>query len=105
MHLYEVIKRPVDTEKVRRQSEQEQKQYTFEVDSRANKMQVKQAVEEIFNVSVESVRIMNVAAHRRRSPRSRVLGHKAKQVVRKPGWKKAIVKLAEGQRLELFEGV
>jgi ribosomal protein L23 len=46
-----------------------------------------------------------VAAHRRRSPRSRVLGHKAKQVVRKPGWKKAIVKLAEGQRLELFEGV
>jgi large subunit ribosomal protein L23 len=105
MHLYEVIKRPVDTEKVRRQSEQGQKQYTFEVDSRANKMQVKQAVEEIFNVSVESVRIMNVAAHRRRSPRSRVLGHKAKQVVRKPGWKKAIVKLAEGQRLELFEGV
>ncbi len=105
MHLYKVIKRPVDTEKVRLQSEQEQKQYTFEVDSRANKMQVKQAVEEIFNVSVESVRIMNVAAHRRRSPRSRVLGHKAKQVVRKPGWKKAIVKLAEGQRLELFEGV
>jgi large subunit ribosomal protein L23 len=105
MHLYEVIKRPVDTEKVRLQGELEQKQYTFEVDSRANKMQVKQAVEQIFNVSVESVRIMNVAAHRRRSPRSRVLGHKAKQVVRKPGWKKAIVKLAEGQRLELFEGV
>ena len=105
MHLYEVIKRPVDTEKVRLQSEGEQKQYTFEVDSRANKMQVKQAVEEIFNVSVESVRIMNVAAHRRRSPRSRIMGHKAKQVVRKPGWKKAIVKLAEGQRLELFEGV
>jgi len=105
MHLYQVIKRPIDTEKVRRQSEQEQKQYTFEVDSRANKIQVKQAVEEIFNVSVESVRIMNVASHRRRSPRSRIMGHKAKQVVRKPGWKKAIVKLAEGQRLELFEGV
>jgi len=105
MHLYEVIKRPIDTEKVRRLSEMEQKQYSFEVDRRANKMQVKQAVEEIFNVSVESVRIMNVASHRRRSPRSRIMGHKAKQVVRKPGWKKAIVKLAEGQRLELFEGV
>ena len=105
MHLYEVIKRPIDTEKVRRLSEMEQKQYSFEVDRRANKMQVKQAVEQIFNVSVESVRIINVAAHRRRSPRSRVLGHKAKQVVRKPGWKKAVVKLAEGQRLELFEGV
>ena len=105
MHLYQVIKRPIDTEKVRRQTETEQKQYTFEVDSRANKMQVKEAVETIFSVTVEEVRIINVASHRRRHPRSRIMGHKAKQVVRKPGWKKAIVKLVEGQRLELFEGV
>jgi ribosomal protein L23 len=51
------------------------------------------------------VRVINVAAHRSRNPRSRIMGKKAKQKVRKPGWKKAIVKLAEGQRLELFEGV
>jgi ribosomal protein L23 len=56
-------------------------------------------------VTVEKVRIINVASHRRRHPRSRIMGHKAKQVVRKPGWKKALVKLVEGQRLELFEGV
>ena len=105
MHLYEVLKRPLSTEKVTLLGELEPKQYAFEVDRRANKMQVKQAVEQIFDVKVESVRIMNVAAHRRRSPRSRIMGHKVKQVVRKAGWKKAIVKLAEGQRLELFEGV
>jgi large subunit ribosomal protein L23 len=105
MHVYEVLKRPLITEKVNRLGELAQKQYAFEVDDRANKVLVKQAVEQIFDVRVESVRIINVAAHRRRSPRSRMLGHKAKQVVRKPGWKKAIVKLAEGQRLELFEGV
>ena len=105
MHLYQVLKRPLSTEKVTRLGELPQPQYAFEVDSRANKMQVKEAVETIFSVTVQEVRIMNVASHRRRHPRSRIMGHKAKQVVRKPGWKKAIVKLVEGQRLELFEGV
>ncbi len=103
MHVYEVLKRPLSTEKVTRLGEI--RQYAFEVDGRANKTEIKEAVEKIFNVTVESVQVMNVAAHRRRHPRSRILGHKAKQVVRKPGWKKAVVKLAEGQRLELFEGV
>ena len=105
MHLYQILKRPLSTEKVTRLGELPQPQYAFEVDSRANKMQVKEAVETIFSVTVQDVRIINVAAHRRRHPRSRIMGHKAKQVVRKPGWKKAIVKLVEGQRLELFEGV
>ena len=105
MHLYQVLKRPLSTEKVARLGELAQPQYAFEVDSRANKSLVKEAVEQIFDVTVESVKIMRIPARRRRSPRSRVLGHKAKQVVRKAGWKKAIVKLAEGQRLELFEGV
>ena len=105
MHLYQVLKRPLSTEKVARLGELTQPQYAFEVDSRANKMQVKEAVETIFSVTVQEVRIINAASHRRRHPRSRIMGHKAKQVVRKPGWKKAIVKLVEGQRLELFEGV
>ena len=105
MHLYEILKRPLSTEKVARLGELAQPQYAFEVDGRANNMLVKQAVEEIFDVTVEEVHIINVAARRRRHPRSRIMGRKAKQVVRKPGWKKAIIKLAEGQRLELFEGV
>jgi large subunit ribosomal protein L23 len=105
MHLYEVLKRPLITEKANRLGELTQPQYAFEVDSRANKMQVKEAVEQIFNVTVEQVRVVNVAAHRSRNPRSRMMGKKAQQKVRKPGWKKAIVKLAAGQRLELFEGV
>jgi len=105
MHLYEVLKRPLVTEKVTLLGELPQKQYAFEVDVRANKLQIKQAVEQIFDVTVADVRVMNVAAHRRRNPRSRAMGKKAKQVVRKPVWKKAIIKLAEGQRLDLFEGV
>ena len=105
MHLYQVLKRPLSTEKVTRLGELPQPQYAFEVDSRANKMQVKEAVETIFSVTVQDVHIINVASHRRRHPRSRIMGHKAKQVVRKPGWKKAIIKLVEGQRLDLFEGV
>jgi large subunit ribosomal protein L23 len=105
MNTYQVLKRPLSTEKVNRLGELPQPQYAFEVDRRANKMLVKQAVEEIFSVTVQEVRIINVASHRRRHPRSRIMGHKAKQVVRKPGWKKAIVKLVVGQRLELFEGV
>ena len=75
------------------------------MDSRANKTQIKQAIEQIFNVTVEDVRVLNVPARRSRNPRSRLMGKKAQQKVRKPGWKKAIIKLAPDQRLELFEGV
>ena len=104
MNIHEVLLRPVVTEKTTYQSDAHN-QYTFEVHLKANKMLVTQAVEQIFNVTVQEVRVINVAAHRSRNPRSRIMGKKAKQKVRKPGWKKAIVKLAEGERLELFEGV
>jgi len=77
MHLYEVLKRPLITEKANRLGELAQPQYAFEVDSRANKMQVKEAVEQIFNVTVQEVRVINVAAHRSRNPRSRIMGKKA----------------------------
>jgi large subunit ribosomal protein L23 len=103
MHLYEVLKRPLVTEKTTYL--RDVRQYAFEVDSRANKMLVKQAVEEIFKVDVVSVRVINQPAKRRRHPRSRQLGKKAKQAVRRTGWKKAIVKLAANQTIELFEGV
>ena len=103
MHFYEVLKRPLVTEKMTHL--RGLNQYAFEVDRRANKELVKQAVEEIFSVDVVSVRVMNQPAKRRRYLRSRQIGKKAKQAVRHPGWKKAIVKLAANQRIELFEGV
>lgn len=97
MNLYDVLKRPVDTEKTRFQGEMYEPQYSFEIDRRANKQMVKAAVEQIFHVDVTKVRIMNV------KPKSGRYGRRV--VVRKPGWKKAIVTLQEGQRLEVFEGV
>ncbi len=97
MHLYDVLKRPVDTEKTRHQGEMYESQYTFEVDRRANKQLIKTAVEQIFGVDVVKVRIINVKAKHGRYGR--------RVVVRKPNWKKAIVTLVEGQRLDIFEGV
>ncbi|MFZ8844580.1 MULTISPECIES: 50S ribosomal protein L23 [Thermoflexus] len=101
MDLYEVIKRPVITEKTTRLKEMGQ--YVFEVDPRANRQQVKQAVEKLFNVRVLAVRIINVPAKRRRDWRARILSSKPKQVVRRPGWKKAIVQVAPGQTIDIFE--
>jgi large subunit ribosomal protein L23 len=97
MNPYEVIIRPVDTEKTRYQAS-ELGQYTFEVDRRANKIEVKQAIENIFEVAVLAVNMMNVPAKvsRRRGRRG---------AVRHSAWKKAVVTLAEGQRLDVFEGV
>lgn len=97
MHPYEVLKRPIVTEKSSRQSEPEdQKRYTFEVDRRANKLQVKEAVETAFDVRVVAVNVMNVPGKQRRLGR---------QQGRTPSWRKAVVTLAPGQRIQLFEGV
>jgi len=96
MHLYEVIKRPIDTEKTRHLAEAH-RQYAFEVDRRANRVQVKRAVETIYEVRVTGVNIINVPAKvARRWGRRRV--------VRQPAWKKAVVTLAEGDKIPLFEG-
>ncbi len=97
MHPYEILKRPVVTEKSNFQSDM-LGQYTFEVDRRVNKHQVKQAVETVFNVTVERVRIINVPAKRARR-------YGRRQVTRKAGWKKALVTLKPGDRIEFFEGV
>jgi large subunit ribosomal protein L23 len=97
MHIYEVLKRPVVTEKSQYQGDLYEPQYSFEVDNRANKQMVKAAVEQIFDVDVLKVRIINVKPKRGRYGR--------RVVTRKPGWKKAIITLAEGQRIEFFEGV
>ena len=97
MHWREIIRRPVITEKSNFLAS-ELNQYTFVVDSRANKLQIKEAVEMAWpNVEVEKVRVANMPAKRARRWRQ--------TTVRKVGYKKAIVTLAAGGRIDLFEGV
>jgi len=105
MHPYEVLKRPLITEKTQWQVGYEAPQYAFEVDPRANKAQIKEAVEIAFSVTVLRVNILNMPAKRRRNPRSRILGAKAGQIRRASAWKKAIVQVKPGDRIQLFEGV
>jgi large subunit ribosomal protein L23 len=97
MNPYKVIIRPIDTEKTRYQAS-DLDQYTFEVDRGANKIEVKRAIEEIYGVEVVSVNMMNMPAKAmRRFGRRRI--------VRRAPWKKAVVTVAEGERLDVFEGV
>ncbi len=95
MQVYEVIKRPVITEKT--QKLVVDNQYTFEVDRRANKAQIKQAVETIYEVKVTEVRVSNMPAKAAKRWGRR-------RVVRQPMWKKAVVTLAEGDSIPLFKG-
>lgn len=96
MDHQDVLRRPVITEKNTRLMELGQ--YTFEVARAANKIQIKDAVERAFNVNVVAVNVMNVRGkERRRAQRGRIAS-----VGRTPSWKKAIVTLQEGQRIDLF---
>ena len=95
MNIYDVIRRPLVTEKSNIGRE-EQNLVTLAVDPRANKHDVRRAVEGLFQVSVLEVRTMRMPRKTRRV--GRFSG-------RKPEWKKAIVRLAEGQSIEFFEGV
>ncbi len=94
MHLYEVLRRPLITEKGT--ALQAQGKYTFQIATEANKHQVKQAVEKSFNVKVLAVNVMRVPGKNRRVGR---------RVVLTPSWKRAIVTLKPGDKIELFEGV
>lgn len=97
MNPYSMIVRPVISEKATMLAEQGK--YVFEVAPGANKIQIKQAVEEVFaskKVQVESVNVFQVPGKQRRVGRS---------VGMSKSWKKAIVTLRPGQRLDLFEGI
>ena len=94
MHLYEVLRRPLITEKDTML--QAQGKYAFEVAREANKHQIKQAVEKAFSVKVTAVNVMTVPGKGRRIGRREVLT---------PSWKKALVTLQPGEKIELFEGV
>jgi len=93
--VYKIIKRPLITEKSTIQKEMDN-QLAFEVDRRANKIEIKKAVERIFKVQVENVRTMNYQGKRKRL--GRTMG-------RRPHWKKAVVTLKPGQKIDFFEGV
>jgi large subunit ribosomal protein L23 len=93
LHPSEVLIRPVVSEKSYGQIAQNQ--YTFQVHKDAHKTQVRQAVEELFEVKVERVNIVKVQAKPKRRGRS---------VGIKPGWKKAVVQLRAGDTIEIFEG-
>ncbi|HEY5730959.1 MAG TPA: 50S ribosomal protein L23 [Anaerolineales bacterium] len=95
--IYEILRRPLVTEKSSYQSGLNQ--YSFIVMDTATRTQVKDAIETIYDVSVVRVNVINVPAKRGRRLRSRRMS------IRKPGFKKAIVTLAEGQTLPIFEGV
>jgi large subunit ribosomal protein L23 len=96
--IFDVLRRPLITEKSNYQSGK-LNQYVFEVAGEATKTLVKDAVETLFDVKVESVNIINAPAKRGRRARSRRL------LVRRPQYKKAIVTLQTGQTLQIFEGV
>ena len=95
MNAHDVIRRPLVTEKSNIGRET-QNLVTFAVDPRANKHEIRRAVEHLFDVRVVAVRTMRMPRKTRRVGRF---------VGRKPAWKKAIVKLAPGQAIEFFEGV
>ncbi len=93
-HVYDVIRKPIVTEKS--VALMERNKYTFVVDKRATKTQIKHAVEKIFNVKVKNVATMNMKGKLRTMGRTQ--GYR-------PDWKKAIVTLAEGSRIEILEGM
>ena len=91
-HITDVLKKPVITEKSMTLSREENK-YTFYVDVNANKIEIKQAVEAMFGVKVESVNVMNV------KPKKKRMGRYEGKTNRR---RKAIVKLAEGESINYF---
>lgn len=90
-HITDVLKKPVLTEKSL--TLLDENKYTFDVDVNANKIEIKNAVEKMFNVKVESVNVMNVR------PKTKRVGRYTGKTNRR---RKAIVKLAEGHKIDLF---
>ena len=91
---HEVIVRPLITEKTSA-AFQERGEYTFQVHTTASKPQIRQAIEDLFGVKVTDVWTANHRGKEKRMGRS---------VGRRPNWKKAIVKLRDGDKIEVFEG-
>ena len=93
--MYNVIKGPLITEKSTAQRDKANK-VTFFVDIRATKNEIKEAVERIFKVKVVDVNTITMLGKKKRVQRT---------IGKRPDWKKAIVTLGKGERLDIFEGV
>ncbi|HOE70567.1 MAG TPA: 50S ribosomal protein L23 [Brevefilum sp.] len=96
--VFEIIRRPIVTEKSNYLSSYHN-QYVFEVDKRATKTAIREAIETIFDVKVDRVNTMMVPAKQSRNMRNRQMR------TRSGAYKKAIVTLSEGERIPIFEGV
>lgn len=96
LHLYDVIRRPLITEKTTEMADSQNK-YVFEVARDANKIQVKEAVEEIFELEGKVVKVATMLMPAKRGRRGRSM------YIRSRAWKKAIVTLEEGVSIELFD--
>lgn len=94
IHPYAVLLRPIITEKTTVLTGADK--YVFEVDLRANKNQIREAVQVAFNVRVSEVNTMVMKGKPKRFGR---------KVTNRPDWKKAIVTLVPGDKIELFEGI
>lgn len=100
LRLEDVIRRPLITEK--NTNLMEIGQYTFEVAPQANKIQIRAAVEQTFKVTVKAVNTLNVKPRKK----SRTASRRGGRIVgTEAGWKKAIVTLAPGERIDIFEQV
>ncbi len=95
MDVYQVIKEPHITEKANLQKEMGN-QISFKVDRKANKIEIRQAVERLLKAKVLEVRTLNVKGKLRRMGRN---------AGKKPDWKKAIVRLAPGENIDFFKGL
>jgi large subunit ribosomal protein L23 len=95
MEVYDIIRGPIVTEKTTLQKELNN-QVSFKVDKRANRVEIKAAVEKNFNTRVKQVRTIQVKGKVKQ--RGRIIG-------KRPDWKKAVVTLMPGQRIDFFEGV
>ena len=95
MQVEDIIKRPLLLTEKGNVLRETQSQYLFEVDRRANKIQIREAVERLFNVKVTDVHTMIVRGRMRRMGRG---------YAKTKNWKKAIVSLKEGDTIEFFEG-
>lgn len=96
--MAKILYRPLVTEKIVELKDKHQ--YAFEVDRNANKVDILKAIEKKFNVTVTSVRTMNVKGKRRAQ-----LTRRGRFEGRTAGWKKAIVTLKEGDKIEFFENI
>ncbi|MBI5594185.1 MAG: 50S ribosomal protein L23 [Deltaproteobacteria bacterium] len=95
MNYHAIIKRPVVSEKSTMQKEVSN-QLSFEVDRKANRIEIKKAIQSLFSVQVDAVRTLQIKGKYKQ--RGRIIG-------KRRDWKKAIVTLKPGERIEFFEGI